>query len=170
MQRLLFTAVLVACALCEPAFAQVDEGTRIPIDSYSKYPRWYLQGGAYIHYNDDEDYEGPPLFASIEYLPSEKWQYGFSMFQNSFGQFSQYAYVGRLFHPLEKHPEFHFKLTGGIVHGYAGEHHDTLPIRWGDSWGIGVIPTLGYRKGRVGYDIAFLKASAALFLVGWHFD
>ena len=164
LRNLLFTAALIAPALVKPAHAQ---GT-LATDAFTS--GWYVQGGVYVHYRDDEDYEGPPLFVGVEYVQSPKWRYGASMFQNSFGQFTQYAYVARLFRPLRDHPEFHFKLTGGVVQGYRGEHHDTLPIRWGDSWGVGVIPTLGYRKDRLGFDIAFLKASAALFLVGYHFE
>lgn len=161
--------LLLAVALCAPyvpglALAQ----TPLSLDDHK--PGWYLQGGAYIHYTDDEDYEGPPLFAGVEYVKSNKWRYGVSMFQNSYGQFSQYAYAARMFRPLARHPEYHFKLTAGLIHGYAGRHHDTLPVRWGDAWGIGVIPTLGYRKDRIGVDIAFLKTSAALFVVGYHFD
>lgn len=151
------------------AFVILSAAVPAHADDESAY-RWYLQGGGYVHYRSDDDYDGPPLFASLEYLPSSRWVYGVALFQNSFGQFSQYAYAGRLFRPWREHPEYHFKLTAGLVHGYKEPHHDTLPLRFGDSAGIGIVPTLGYRKGRVGYDIAFLKASAMLFLVGYHFE
>lgn len=162
--RIAIIVLVLALASGVGSAARADDGQ--PVNAY----RWYLQGGFYYHFRDDDEYGSTPLFASLERLPTSRWVYGFSMFDNSFGQFSQYAYAGRLFRPFERYPNVHLKLTGGIVHGYRGKHHDTLPIRWGDSWGIGVIPTIGYRKGRVGYDVAFLKASAALFLVGWHFD
>ncbi len=164
MRTLFLVVALTTPHLSESALAQAAVGD----DAYGS--RWYLQGGFYIHYSDDEDYEGPPLFAGVEYVQSDKWRYGFAMFQNSFGQFSQYGYAARLWRPLAEHPEYHFKLTFGVIQGYRGERHDTLPIRWGDSWGIGAIPTLGYRKDRIGFDIAFLKASAAMFLVGYHFE
>lgn len=160
--RLLVLLSLVSIA--SPSVAQTGEPAQLHT------PAWYAQGGMYIHYSDDEDYEGPPLFASIEYHQTPKLLWGLSMFQNSFGQFSQYAYVGRMFHPLQKHPNFHIKLTGGVVHGYGGKHHDTLPIRWGDSWGIGGIPTIGYLTEKYGFDVAFLKASGILFLAGYRFE
>ena len=131
--------------------------------------RWYVQGGAYIHYDEEDDYEGPPLFIGIEFHRSQKWLYGFSAFQNSFGQFTQYAYVGRVFRPWENHPTWHIKLTGGVLQGYRGRNHDTLPIRWGESWGLGGIPTIGTQKERYGYDVAFLKESGLLFLFGYRF-
>jgi len=162
LSRFLFLLPLLfigKSALCQDASEQPDE-----------YPGWYVQGGTYIHYDEEDDYEGPPLFAGIEYFRSSKWLYGFSMFQNSFGQFSQYAYVGRVFHPWETKPYLHIKITGGLVQGYRGQNHDTLPIRWGESWGIGAIPTIGMRRDRFGFDLAFLKESGLLFLGGYYFD
>ena len=83
MRKLLLAVALCAPCLPNAAFAQDS----VTLDGQK--PGWYLQGGAYIHYTDDEDYEGPPLFAGVEYVKSDKWRYGVSMFQNSFGQFSQ---------------------------------------------------------------------------------
>lgn len=144
--------------LAEPAYG-VEEKAR----------PWYFQAGAYMHFNGHPDYEGPPVFLGVEYGDSRRWLLGFSAFNNSFGQFTQYAYVGKTFHPIDKYPGFRLKLTGGIAHGYAGERHKTLPIRWGDAWGLAVIPTIGYQRGRLGGDIAILSASGLLFLVGYEF-
>ena len=167
MTRLTLAALVVAVSVAAfPANAASAEDLH-GIDQQA--PGWYFQGGAYLHYRDDEDYQGPPLFAGVEYHRSAKWLHGFAMFQNSFGQFSQYAYTARMFRPLKSQPYLHIKITGGLVHGYSGKHHDTLPVRWGDSWGLGIIPTIGYKKDRLGVDFAFLKASALMVLVGYHF-
>lgn len=138
-------------------------------EEFAQSSGWYIQGGAYIHYNEEDDYEGPPLFAGIEYFRSRRWLLGFSMFQNSFGQFTQYAYVGRVFHPWESQPNLHIKLTGGLVQGYRGKHHNTLPIRWSESWGLGFVPTIGLRRERFGFDVALLQDSGLLFLGGYRF-
>jgi|GEM_PF-2264325 len=130
---------------------------------------WYVQVGTYDHYHDKDDYEGPPLFAGIEYHVDDKTYFGFSVFINSFGDFSEYAYVGKAFHPWHKQPAFRLLLTGGIAHGYEGKHHDVLPIRWGDSWGIGIVPAIGYKRNRVGIDLALLGESGLLLLVGCEF-
>lgn len=140
-----------------------------PIDPLDTEHPWYIHGGPYLHYKDDDKYEGPPLFLGIEYYRGDRWLAGASVFQNSYGQFSQYLYFGKTFRPLDRYPYLHIKLTGGIIHGYGGEHHDTLPVRWGDSWGLGAIPTVGYKKDRFGFDFAFLKASGLMFLMGYHF-
>jgi len=155
-------AALSLCAITALP-AQADEGNPEPEAS------WYLQAGGYIHYSDDEDYEGPPWFAGVERHRPGKAILGFSMFNNSFGQFSQYAYLGKSFHPFRRAPNVRLKITGGVVHGYKGEHQDTSPLNWGDGWAIAVVPTIGYQKNRVGWDIALLSNSALLFLVGVEF-
>ena len=130
---------------------------------------WYVMGGGYIHYETDDSYEGPPLVLGIEYHKPSQWFAGLSLFNNSFGQFSQYAYLGRAFHPLGALPGLRLKLSAGIVQGYRGEHFDAIPIRWEERWGLGVVPSIGYQEDRVGFDVAFLKESAVLFLFGYQF-
>ncbi len=99
---------------------------------------WFMQAGGYVHFSDDEDYEGPPWFAGVEYQKTEaKWSVGLSLFNNSFGQFTQYVYLGKSWYPSSKYPGFRIKLTGGIAHGYEGEHHKIFPIRWGGCLGFG---------------------------------
>ena len=131
---------------------------------------WYFQAGGYMHYSDKDEYEGPPWFAGVEYKKSRNRVIGFSVFNNSYGQFTQYAYLGKSFYPSDRYPGFRVKLTAGVAHGYGGEHHKTLPIRWGDSWGLGIIPGIGYQWDALGVDVAVLSASGLLFLVGYEFD
>ncbi|MEE4160998.1 MAG: hypothetical protein V2I25_00730 [Woeseiaceae bacterium] len=158
--RCLLPGIVLLCAL---ATARAEE-TETARDA-----SWYLQGGSYIHYSDDEDYEGPPWFVGIERRRPGKPILGFSVFNNSFGQFSQYAYVGKAFHPWKRAPGVHIKLTGGIAHGYKGEHQDTSPLNWGDGWAFAIVPTIGYQKDRLGWDVALLSNSGLLFLVGADF-
>ena len=141
------------------AKADVDE-TRRP---------WYVHGGPYTHFSTNKKYEGPPVFAGIEYTTLTTMIVGFSVFNNSFGQFLQYVYLGKSFHPIDKYPGFRFKVTGGIGHGYDGEHHDVFPIRWGSSFGLAVVPTVGYQVGALGFDIGVLGDSGLVFLVGYQF-
>ena len=150
------------CLAC-PEVAGADESESIlPAN-------WYLQAGSYMHYSDDEDYAGTPWFLGIEHYNGNGTITGFSVFENSFGQFSQYLYIGKNWYPWEKYPGLRLKLTAGLVHGYGGEHKDTSPINWGDAWAIGVVPGIGYQKGALGVDVAILSASGLLFLVGYEF-
>jgi len=160
MHKLIGIQLLAFALLSAPAIAST--GT----DSTSS---WYVQGGVYGHYNDNDEYEGPPLFAALEYHGENRPVFGASVFINSFGDFSEYVYVGKAFHPSQKHPAFRIIFTGGIAHGYQGKHHDVLPIRWGDSWGIGIVPAVGYKRNGVGVDVAILGESGLLLLIGYEF-
>lgn len=161
VRNLIESSLLLISLACVAADAQAE-----PDISTSA---WYLQAGGYVHFSNDEDYEGPPLFGGIEHRDENLTLIGFSVFNNSFGDFSQYLYVGKQFQLSKKYPGFRFKITAGIAHGYQGEHHDVMPIRWGDSWGLGAVPTIGYQGDRVGFDLAVLSASGLLFLVGYEF-
>lgn len=135
-------------------------------DAQDRDPYWYVQGGAYIHWLESDDFVGPPVLGGVEHHRGGGWSGGLSLFNNSFGQFTQYVYVGKALQPWGSRPELRVKLPAGIVHGYQDEYYDTLPIRWGGSWGLGFVPAIGYHKGRVGYDVALLGVSGLLFLVG----
>ncbi len=163
VRNLIKFSLLLISLVCVAAVAEAEP------DSDSSTSSWYLQGGGYVHFSNDEDYEGPPLFGGIEHRDENLTLIGFSVFNNSFGYFSQYVYVGKQFQLSKKYPGFRFKITAGIVRGYQGEHHDVMPIRWGDAWGLGAVPTIGYQGDRVGFDVAVLSASGLLFLVGYEF-
>lgn len=130
---------------------------------------WYVQGGAYLHYSHKSYYEGPPIFGGIEHINEKKTIIGLSLFNNSFGDFTQYLYWGKQWNPWKNHEAIRIKLTVGIVHGYKGEHQDVTPVYWGDAWGLGAVPAIGYQKNRLGFDLALLGNSGALFLVGYEF-
>jgi hypothetical protein len=161
--RLLQLTLLLGLLSGSGVFAEVD-GNGSKLASH-----WYAQAGAYVHWSDRDDFEGPPLFGGIEYNSKNDWLGGFSLFNNSFGQFSQYLYLGKKFRPWKTHPEIRIKLTAGVVQGYKDEHYDTLPVRWGGSWGLGFVPAIGYQKNRIGYDVAVLGVGGLLFLVGYAF-
>jgi hypothetical protein len=163
VRNLIESSLLLISLVCVAAVAKAEP------NSDSGTSSWYLEGGAYVHFSNDEDYEGPPLFVGIEHRDENLTLIGFSVFNNSFGDFSQYVYVGKQFQLSQKYPGFRFKITAGIVRGYEDEHHEILPIRWGDSWGLGAVPTIGYQGDRVGFDVAVLSASGLLFLVGYEF-
>lgn len=154
---------LVVALLCVSAASSAESET------YGSATSWYVQVGTYEHYRNKEKYKGKRLFGSIEYNREDKLILGFSVFNNSFDNVSQYAYVGKNYYPWEKWPAVRVKITMGIARGYEGENHKVLPIRWGDSWGIGFVPAIGYQRHRVGFDLAVLGESGLLFLVGYEF-
>jgi len=124
----------------------------------------YLQGGPYIHFNSRDDFEGVPFVAAIEFDHPSRWFYGLSVFNNSFGEAAGYVFGGKTF-PVSGGP-WHFKLSAGVVCGYNDEHEEDLPIRFGGGCGLGIIPTFGYKKNRVGFDVGLFGQSGIVFLIG----
>ena len=161
--------LLVLCLLCLPLAAAADDAAaaqeRTPKRADTSRGIFYLRGGIYAHYQHDNEFDGPPVLVSGEYYRN-KYVLGISLFNNSFGQFSQFYFGGRQWNPFRKKPNLNVKLAVGVVSGYRGEHYDVLPVRWGDRYGLGVVPSVGWKKGRTGYEVSVLGVGGLLFSIG----
>jgi len=122
--------------------------------------------GVYTHYGYSEDHEGPPILGNIELNSPQDWLFGFSLFNNSFGQTSQYIYAGKKWRLPKIQKYLHVKLTGGVVHGYVDEFEDKIPFNY-DGWGVGIIPSIGFKKDRWAIDLVALGTAGLLFAVGY---
>lgn len=69
---------------------------------------------------------------------------GFSYFSNSFGQPSQYLYLGKRYQPFTTWDGFFAKWTAGILHGYKAPFDKKIPINTPSGWGLGFVPSLGW--------------------------
>lgn len=126
----------------------------------------YLQGGAYIHFNDSDAHTDAPWFASAEIQRSDQWLYGLALFNNSFDQFSQYLYGGYKFKFKNRFENFHAKITVGIIHGYKDEYQDKIPFN-NSGFAPAIVPGLGWKKDKLGFDVILLGNSGLLFSVGY---
>ncbi|MCU7834887.1 MAG: hypothetical protein KZQ83_06475 [gamma proteobacterium symbiont of Taylorina sp.] len=126
----------------------------------------YIQGGAYNHFSDDDDYKGDPLFISAEIIQSNQWLYGLGLFNNSFDQFSQYLYGGYIFKFDGALKNIHVKLTAGIIHGYKDEFEDKLPYN-SSGYAPAIIPSVGWKKDKLGFDVILLGNAGLLFTLGY---
>jgi hypothetical protein len=129
---------------------------------------FYLQAGTYTHYSSSDEHKGPNVLVSLEAKKTNDWLYGLALFDNSFGQFSQYLYAGKQWQLHGAFEHFHTKLTAGLIHGYRGEYKDKIPL---NNLGTApaIIPSIGYDYGEYGADIIMLGNSGLLFTVGKHF-
>jgi hypothetical protein len=111
-------------------------------------------------------------------LLSRRWTYwgadrsiiGFAAFDNSFGQFSQYAYVGQEWDLARVGGgQVFINVTAGLLHGYKEPYQDKIPF---NQLGIApaIVPTLGWRYGSVSAAISLLGTNGLLAMVGWTFD
>jgi hypothetical protein len=133
--------------------------------------RFYFQFAYYTwHFHYDADHQQSYLF-DAEYHFKEtwlggQWITGLALFQNSFGQFSQYIFGGLVWRPIEEHQPFYVKLTAGPLHGYTGQYQNKVPFNH-DGWAPAIIPGVGYcvMKRYCG-EFVLLGTNAALFTIG----
>lgn len=72
---------------------------------------------------------------------------GFSLFRNSFGQPSAYAYLGKRWDGIWNTPDLSFKLTYGLLYGYVDKYKDRVPLNH-NGFSPGLVPILLYRLDR----------------------
>ncbi len=127
----------------------------------------YLWGGTYTHFSNSESYRGASWLLGVEVVKPNDHVYGVAVFNNSFGQFSQYFFYGKVFR--YKNTNFHGKITGGLIHGYKGEHRDNLYFN--ELLGVApvIVPGIGYQKNRWGIDLYLLATQGLLLGVGYQF-
>ena len=167
IRKLLFTALLCGFAV---SVAAQEEKTEKKEEKWYQYDHLNLQFGTYVHYQSSDDHAGNNLFGALEAQKSNKWLYGLALFDNSFGQFSQYLYGGYVWNFPNDWKNFYFKLTAGVIHGYKEPWDDKIPYNSKNGWAPGLIPGFGYKKKGWSGNLIFLGNSALLFTIGKDFN
>ena len=98
----------------------------------------------YSHFNPKPEHTNKPIILSYDRFYSDSNFYGLALFNNSFGQFSQYIYKGHKFE--SRFDDIHYELSYGILHGYKDEYQDRIPINTKEGFGIGAIPSIIYTR------------------------
>jgi len=128
--------------------------------------RFFLQTSVYTrHFNYDPAHENDQKLILGEWNVTERWLVGAAVFDNSFGQASQYVYGGFRFRPFESVQPLYLKLSAGLVHGYRGEYQDKIPFN--DS-GIApvIIPSVGYCWNRFCSEVVIFGTAGLLVTFG----
>lgn len=100
-----------------------------------------------FHFDSDPDHVDWSWMVGVEWQRPSNWLLGFSYFNNSFGQKSQYYYAGYRWKLSERDSNWYLKLTGGLVHGYKEPYEDKIPFNH-NGYAPGVILALGYKWDR----------------------
>lgn len=165
MSRLL-CACLLGASVSFPAAAT----------DWSPCPNWDAKDGytvfasPYTHHWSDENasQHQQVLAASVSRrLPNDRFC-GFSLFRNSFGQPSAYAFTGWSWNQLFQTP-LYLNVTAGIIYGYVGEHREKVPLNV-NGFSPVVIPSLGYQlTPQLGVEVQILGTAAVMFGASWRF-
>lgn len=118
------------------------------------------------HYHSNPEHANYSWLVGAEWLHSSRWLAGFSYFNNSFGQKSQYYYGGRWWQLSESNPNWYFKLTGGLLVGYKEPHEDAVPYNH-NGYSPGIVPAVGYKWNRFNVQLNFLGTAALMITVGY---
>jgi hypothetical protein len=111
------------------------------------FDRWHIQTSVHtIHFHPDPAHNNHQHLIDVSWRFRPQWLVGAAVFDNSFGQASQYVYAGWMAHPFPAASAlapFYFKLTGGLVHGYKEPYRDKIPFNKAGVAPV-IIPSFGY--------------------------
>jgi hypothetical protein len=161
----------VLVLLC--AFATVALGAEGPAPAESDARpqphknRWLIQTSvATDHFDTEQAHTNNQNLIGIEWWAANNWILGAAAFKNSFGQPSQYVYVGRLWRPWDSLPLLHLKLTGGLLHGYKGEYKDKVPFNSDNGIAPLILPSIGLSGKRFTTDLVIFGTAGAMLTIG----
>jgi len=131
--------------------------------------QFYFQTSLYtVHYDPQDDHNNKQNLINLELQKASQWLGGLALFKNSFGQSSQFAYLGYNWTIPYTREFMYFKFVGGLMHGYDGQYKDKIPL---NQAGIApaVIPSIGVRYKRVQSEIALFGGAGAMWTIGVNF-
>jgi len=105
---------------------------------------WELTIAPYTYHRANNPNYRSVYLIGLERHAGDGSLWGGAYFSNSYAQPSGYVYYGREWQDLFGKSRLYFKLTGGIIYGYVGEHKDGLPINF-QGFGPAIIPALGWK-------------------------
>jgi len=119
------------------------------------------------HYDPKPEHVNHQNMLGFELETKGKQVYGLAIFDNSFGQNSEYLYTGKKWHNFRSE-RMYFKLTGGLLHGYKEPYENKIPLN-----DLGIAPalvlTLGYQHKGLVIEFSQLGLSAGIITVGFAF-
>lgn len=161
-------AVAAPPATMAAAPAPEEKLVRSPWDAPEPWrtDRFYLETSLYTkHFNSDPNHDDHQNLILFEWNITEQWLFGASVFDNSFGQSSQYVYGGYRFRPFETLQPLYFKISAGIVHGYSGEYQNKIPLN-SSGFAPVIVPSVGYCINRFCSELVIFGGAGMLLTFG----
>lgn len=121
------------------------------------------------HWTASEEHKSVKAVSLSRLLPDTRFC-GFSLFTNSFGQPSAYAFTGKYWpNPIDSMPNVYFSLSGGIMYGYVGRFKNKVPLNVGGFSPV-IIPAVGYRlNARTAIEMQILGTAAVMLGATWRY-
>ncbi len=170
--RALSTLALLA-TLSSPTWAidwTLCPGIDDPATQASTEPRYEGFFSPYTHHWSHDDNHRPVVAVSVSRLLPNERRCGISLFSNSFGQPSAYAFVGKSWPGIVSgYPNVYASVTAGIMYGYVGKYKNKVPLNVG-GFSPAIIPAIGYRLSpRSSLEVQILGTAAIMVGTNWRF-
>jgi hypothetical protein len=157
-------ACLSAFGAVTPAFAAEEAISKAPSPQGTV---MILGSPKVVHFDPDPEHVDWSWLVGIEWQrPASRGHFGFSYFNNSFGQKCQFYYAGYSWKLSENHPNWYFKLSGGLIYGYKEPYEDKVPYNH-NGYSPGLFPTLGYKWDRWNVQFITLGTAGAMLTLGY---
>lgn len=129
-----------------------------------------------FHVSHDDDYVDWNHIVALEWVMprhqfwgADRTHLGVSLFDNSYGQFSQSVYAGLEWDWTQAlGGQVFVALSLGLVHGYKEPYEDKLPLNNALGVGVTLVPAVAWQRGALGLA-ASLAGSAVVFRVSYRF-
>ncbi len=160
-------ALALACAHAEsPVPSEASDAATETMAEPWRTDRFYLETSLYTHhFHSDPAHVNKQKLILGEWNITEQWLLGASVFDNSFGQRSEYVYGGWRFRPLERAQPFYLKISAGLVHGYKDPYRDKIPLNHSGVAPV-IVPSLGYCFNRICSEVVVFGGAGLLWTLG----
>ncbi len=167
------SAFALLAALSSPALAidwTLCPGLNDPIAEGATEPRQEMFFSPYTHHWSHDEEHKPVVALSVSRLLPNDRKCGISLFRNSFGQPSAYAFVGKSWPGIwPSQPRVYASVTAGIMYGYVGKYKNKVPLNVG-GFSPAIIPAVGYQLSpRSSLEMQILGTAAVMMGVNWRF-
>lgn len=143
----------------------IDSSTDSASEDDWKVEQWYFFTSVYTkHFDPDPDHVNNQKLLGGEAQMNNNWLFGLAMFDNSFGQNSQYLYAGYKW-DLWGSKMWYLKLTFGLLHGYKEPYEEKIPL---NKLGVApaLLPTLGFQYKRFVTEVNLAGLAAVTVTAG----
>lgn len=123
-----------------------------------------------FHVTSNDDYVDWNHIVALEYVTprhaiwgADRSHFGLSVFDNSYGQFSQSLYFGLEWdwQPALGGQPF-FSVSPGLVHGYKAPYENRVPLNKALGVGVTIVPAIGWERARLGFAVSLVGSAVGL--------
>ena len=119
-----------------------------------------------VHFSSDTDHK-PVVLLALEREQPDGFVWGGTVFSNSFGQPSAYAFAGQRLYRWSRWEPLYAEWTAGILYGYKGEYKHKVPFNY-NGFSHGLTVGIGWRySDKVAGQVNLLGTAGLMFLFSY---